>query len=337
MKSHTAWKRVNMYLFAALMMALTVAVPAGTLTAHAASLNHSTPSAQLVPSAAAATPAITLNPSADSPSKPFVVKGKGFAHSVQVNLDFQGQFATSAITSSTGAFSAQIIVPEDPGGDYSVTAQETSGQGQAQATFTIIAGFSLLKPRNHGGVGPTDPLCIQLGGTPPPGHPLKLGVWGVPASVSYDVRWWNEAEAGSTVVASGDTTSSGTFLTHFQVPAEPAGYYRLVVEIASQPIGLDAIYYSGTYSCFSYNEPGDGSIHYQWDGVGWDANSAVTFNINGSQIQQTAADTQGSFGILSFTQKCLPPGTYQGVISGTVIGQPFNIALTPGVTVGSGC
>jgi len=155
--------------------------------------------------------------------------------------------------------------------------------------------------------------------------------------VSYEVTWEDALDGSKTVVDSGNTTASGTFSTSFQVPAKPGGPYKLLVYAPSQQLQLLAYYFSEAYSCYSYNEPGDGSIHYQWDGVGWDANSTVTFSVNGSQLQQATADGNGSFATRSFMQMCLPPGTYQGVISGTLDGQPATIPLNPPVTVGSGC
>ena len=333
--SHPARNRVNKYLVAALMVAMTAAVPAGTLTAHAASLNHSAPSAHVY---AATAPFITLSKTKGPPSETFEVKGDGFAPNAGVTLSFQGDsIMINAKTSSSGTFTVPIIVPEEPGGKYTVSAQQTSGQ-QAQAFFTIEPGFSKLNPHNHSDVAPIDPLCIQAGLPPPLGHPLKVGAWGLPASVSYEVTWQDALEGNKTVVDSGNTTASGSFETSFQVPAEPGGPYKLLVYAPSQELQLIAYYYNDTYSCFFANIPGDGSIHYQWDGVGWDANSTVTFNFNGSQIQQATANTQGSFGTVDFTQACPPPGTYPGTISGTSDGgQPTTIPLNPPITVGSGC
>jgi len=129
------------------MVAMTAVVPAGTLTAHAAGLNHSAQSAPLVPSVYAATaPSITLNPKKDSPSKTFKVTGAGFAPNEGVALSFQGDsIMINTKTSSSGTFTVPIIVPEEPGGTYTVSAEQTSGQ-QAQALFTIEPGFSHLNP-----------------------------------------------------------------------------------------------------------------------------------------------------------------------------------------------
>lgn len=296
-------------------------------------------SAQFVPSAYATTaPSITLTKMEGSPKQTFRVKGMQFTPSTQVAVYFQSQLVTSTITSSTGAFtSAPVTVPTDPQGTYTVSARQTSSGAQAQASFNIIPGFAHLTPPDHSNISPKDPLCAQFGIQQSP-EKVSVGIAGVPASVAYDVRWRYENGGSSSVIVNGTTTASGTFSTSFRVPAEPAGFYTLIVEINSGSIGLDAIYDSGVYTCFSNTQPGDRSIHYTWDGVGWDPNSTVSFNFNGSQIWQTPADAHGSFGIINFTQTpCPAPGTYPGTITGTADNQPVSIPFNPPVTVGSGC
>lgn len=144
-------------------------------------------SAWLVPSAYATTaPSITLTKTEGSPKQTFKVNGMNFTPSAQVDVYFQGQLVASTITSSTGEFSAKVTVPTDPEGTYTVSAQQTSDQ--AQASFSIVPDFSHLTPSDHSDISPVDPLCAQFGVQQPPGK-VSVGVAGIPASVSYDVRW----------------------------------------------------------------------------------------------------------------------------------------------------
>ena len=330
LSSHTVHKRATTYLVAALLVVMTVAVPAGTLTAQAEGLSNS-----------ASCPQFTVTPTQDAPQKPVYVKGSGFVPSNSKNVavelynlsNKQYQFIKD-VTPTNGCVITHFTLPIDPGGQYYVVAYQQSSGVQEQALFTIIPGFTSLKPAKNIVVGPVDPLCAQYGWSPPPGNPLTLGAAGLPASTSYQVEWENKNTTSTTEMASGTTTTSGTMSASFNVPAETAGNYYLFVITSYGPFPI-VTYYSGTYGCYIATEPGDGYIHFLWDGEGWDADSTVAFGFNGSRTAST--DTKGSFGTQGFLQKCPSPGTYPVTDSGMANGQPFSFTFPIWLTVVSSC
>ena len=329
--SHIARKRATTYLVAALLVALTAAVPVGIRTAQAAGLNNST-----------TCPQFTLTPTQAPPQKSVYVCGSGFVASGSKNVEIQLYNQSTKqyqlikyVTPTNGDVITHFTLPIDPGGQYYVQAYQRSSGILEQVPFNIIPGFQSLTPRKGSGVAPSDPLCIQDGlQSPPP--PVNLQVWGLPPSSSYTVEWLNKKNnLINTEVASGNTTASGTFSTSFQVPPDPAGAYDLTVLTSAGP-SPTATYNSGTLSCINWNEYGDGSLHFQWDGVGWDANSTVTFTFDGSPIWQASTSMSGSFAA-GFQIPCPSPGTYSAAISGTADGQPQNWPISGGITVDSGC
>jgi len=322
-RSHATWKRVKTYLVAALLTVLSAAVPTGSLAAHAASLNHNTPSAS----------ALTLNVYQHPPGTQLTVTGEGFvATGSKVAVSFNNHLMKDS-TPTDGKIIAKFKVPVDPAGPYTVSAVQASSGIQEQATFTITPGFESLNPPKGSGTAPEDTLCIEAGlENPPP--PIQVQAWGLPASTSYKLEWMNKKNSLIDItVSSGQTTASGTLSTSFQPPPAPDGTYELTVLTYAGPAPT-ATYYSGVYSCFYTYEYGNGTLSFSWDGVGWDANSTVTFTFDGSVLQQATTDAAGSFGILNFDVACPPPGTYQDVISGSANG-PQN--WVGEITVDSSC
>jgi hypothetical protein len=316
------------YLVAALLVVLTVAIPVGTRTAQAVGLSTTCP------------PQLTLTPNQAPPQKRVYVCGSGFvASGSRVELQLynpsknQYQFLQYA-TPTNGDVIAHITIPIDPGGQYDVVAFQRSSGIQEQASFTIISGFQSLKPAKGSDVASVDPLCSQLGVESTPTS-LSLQAWGLPASTPYTVDWlYTRTNSPNTTVASGNTTASGQLSTSFHIPAGPGGPYEVIV-FTSGP-GPTATFYSDTYSCFTYSEV-QGSLDWNWDGVGWDANSTVDLNLAGGVYEQAIANEQGSIGG-EFSKPCLPPGTYPGTITGTTDGgQAVSIPLNPPVTVDNNC
>lgn len=317
--SHAAWKRAHMYLVTALVVVMVAAVPAGILTAHAASLSYST----------ACPPQFTLTPNHNQPQTLTKVCGSGFDPAgSKVALYFNNIFVQYA-TPTNGDVIAKITIPIDPGGKYIVKAYQQSSGVTQQATFTITAGFKSLKPTKGGIVAPVDPLCTQLGIEPTPTS-LQVQAWGLLANASYGVEW--QYKNGPPIeVASGNATASGTLSTSFRIPTEPSGTYDLGIIPGPSPI---ATFYSSYYSCFTAYG-GSGTLDWNWDGVGWDANSIVDLNLLGGVYESATANAVGSIGG-SFSKPCPPSGTYQGTITGTVYGgQPASIPIT--VTVDNTC
>lgn len=321
------------YLVAALLVVLTITGPVGIVTAHAASLSNST----TCPSQ------LSLNPTKGPPQKSVYVCGYGFvpASTKNVKIGFYSQSTgqyqfIKDVTPTNGDIITNFKLPIDPQGQYYVQAYQQSSGVFYQAPFTIIPGFTTLKPAKNIVVGPVDPLCAQYGWSPPPGNPLTLGAAGLPASTSYQVEWENKNTTSTTEMASGTTTTSGTMSASFNVPAETAGNYYLFVITSYGPFPI-VTYYSGTYGCYIATEPGDGYIHFLWDGEGWDADSTVAFGFNGSQLWTASTDTKGSFVTQDFFQKCPSPGTYPVTDSGMANGQPFSFTFPIWLTVVSSC
>lgn len=321
--SHAALKRVTTSLVAALLVVLTVAIPARTQTAHAADLSFSTPSAST----------LTLTPDKGPPGTKIHVSGTGFASSGQVALYFNNHFVQSTTPNSNGVISARIKVPIDPRAAYTVLASQAGSNIQEQDSFDITPAFEKLQPKKGSTVAPVDSICKQLGIEPTPTS-LQVQVWGLFASAPYQLDWLSKDNGNNlTVVASGNTTASGTLSTSFQIPAQPGGYYFLGVLTNGMP-DIDTTYYSGYYSCFTYGE-GQNTLGFQWDGVGWDANSTVDFNEEWG-VTQITADSQGSFHEPFTVQPCPAPGTYPGSITGTTDnGQAVSIPVT--ITVDNNC
>ena len=90
-------------------------------------------------STAFAAPSIKLSTVSGPPTSSISVSGRGFAPNAKVEIYFDVRGQTTVLTSSSGDFSnATIHAPRSvTPGQHSITAAMQSGEGKAQATFTV--------------------------------------------------------------------------------------------------------------------------------------------------------------------------------------------------------
>ena len=181
-------------------------------------------------SAASASPAITVSPTAAIVGASITVTGTGFAPNTNLALQWGSSNASwvvsaiptpqvtgikvgtfqrslgSAATNSTGSFSAKIVVPSDFGGQHFVQAFFTNGTALApKATFTVEPSFQFTPSSG------------------PAGTAIKVVATGLSDSLystSYHLTWDNVYTGYATALSSGGATNftiyaSGTPGTHY--------------------------------------------------------------------------------------------------------------------------
>jgi archaellum component FlaC len=237
-------------------------------------------------------PKITLDPRSGLPGDAVTVTGSGFTAGKTISaINFNGVDIkpTGTITvSSTGAFTATVIVPTVAYGTYPVDAVDSAS---AIASTTFVVGAAITISQNS---GPTGTVLVVNGrgftpaaGSPPVGVPLAFRIYRTLGSVS----------APMPEIVNIVTTSTGTFQGEIVVPTVPTG-------IANDPTSVYTI------------EAADGSEI-----------ATATFNVTATTVftvdpiatspwQNTVVDVTGS----GYTAK---PGTevtftFNGVVVGTI-------------------
>ena len=260
---------------------------------------------------------ITRSPADGPPGTLVTVSGSGFrAHStVKVTLSTS---AKSTTVRSDGTFSLKLSVPRTAGGTH--TVQATAGSTKATKPFTVTQRVTAT-PLN---VVPRDPLCTTLG--MPTHSTVTVTAVGYGASSTLEVTY------GGEYVKKVVSDSSGTSSFTFTVKNRPNDIYNLkVTDLKHTGFQASKSLASSDHSCWTAAQKGSSTLNWQWDGVGWDADTGVSlYYMQGSTrvtVASTTTASNGAFGLITRQTACPPPGVYQVSMSAVVQGHPVTVSL----------
>lgn len=216
-------------------------------------------------------------------------------------------FLLSAAVVTTAALSLTAVTTG--------VAEAASGSGGGAGTAPVpAAGASSTATRPSLSTSPTvfDPpnaLCTSIGYT----FPNSTAVTGTnfAPSTAFTVRYHGRLSA------SGTTSGSGGISATVDDFSQPDGYYPMRAVAGATRKGISM--YSSGDTCA--NERGHTTMHWRWQGVGFDANTSASLLLSGAVVQTTTTDTKGAFR-LSFVTTCTSRGnqkiTFQGYFGGVL-------------------
>ena len=182
-----------------------VTIPKSTVGIHWINASDSTGSLMLGFNVNA--PILVLTPAGSNGSNTIVkVNGSGFMQNSQLTISFDGKtIATNpsnVVTDSAGEFSALIISPASPAGNYTIDAADTAGNS-ASSSFTIKPAISL------------NPSAA--------GNLTSVSVVGSGFAASSQITLSYSGSPTQTNPVTPLTDSSGQFSAFFRVPPGPSG------------------------------------------------------------------------------------------------------------------
>ena len=171
---------------------------------------------------------------------------------------------------------------------------------------------------------PPPPISTTL--TPAAGHPAdpvctNSGFDQGTTSLTLQGKYYYKDEGAQLLIRSKNVildysprvvvSPKGTWPFPFPVPSRPYGNYPVTVADAGGVVAR-LTFASGAYTCFQWS-----GSDWQWDAVGWDAYSPMTFSIDGVQMDHWSAFSDGSLPIRLFQYDC-PVGTHYWEVTGTL-------------------
>jgi hypothetical protein len=150
-------------------------------------------------------PGVSLGQSSGIVGSVVTFTGDSFASNVTVSMTWLrpggGSLALGSVTSNaSGAFAGSFTVPATPGGPDQIIRFSSPGG------VTVDHWFEL------------EPRIMFVGPTPGRGATTDLSLRGFAKKESIQVEWWNPAAGQWVVVATGETSNSGSANLIFQVP-----------------------------------------------------------------------------------------------------------------------
>jgi|HubBroStandDraft_1064217.scaffolds.fasta_scaffold01014_4 hypothetical protein len=257
--------------------------------------------------ATGATVSVTVLPSLDLsvPSgdvgTALTVTGAGFDADAAFSVTWNSTVSVcSSVTSATGTFGCVYVVPESPGGLYSIAAVE--GANSAGASFTIRA--SLRISETIGFVGASETVT----GT------------GFDAFSTYLLTW----DSATNLCPQSPTDSNGSFGCTFVVPASPAGPHQIV---ATEGANLVSITFTVTSSLSLSPLQGPVGTSITAAGTGFSADSHYVIEWNGvvTLCSGTTNSQGGFFCTFSLPAEPAGSGTISGVQGSNQAGTTFTV------------
>jgi len=218
-----------------------------------------------------------------------------------------------------GIFSCQFMVPDVPGGSYTVTATGNSGDTQS-ASFQVNPSLSVSAYLST--PTPTATMLLSTSEAPAGTFVTVSGFGFTSSSTSVNLIFNGvDGESGFYTPAGGCPVIEGTFLCYFRVPSAPAGSYELEaqgVNFVVQPYGAtgDAAYGIFTITSTATGIPAtpqfpSGSV-VTITGFGFsssDTGSALTFSGRAFGPGSGCPTSNGAFSCAG-TLPSLQPGSY---------------------------
>ncbi|MBI4303928.1 MAG: hypothetical protein HY665_06280 [Chloroflexi bacterium] len=213
---------------------------------------------------------ISVSPTQGTTGTTVTVNGVGFSASRTVTISYDASTVTTAITNSVGSFTATFAVPASTAGTHTVAASD--GIFSLSTTFSVVPTITITPAQ--GVVG----TSVSVSGT------AFFGSQTV--TITYD---------GATVATTPTTITSstvGSFTATFNVPA---GLARSATVRASD--GFNSSTTSFTLLASIRLNPATGAVGSQLivSGNAFDSSTAITISLEGAQIGEATADSNGSF------------------------------------------
>ncbi len=260
-------------------------------------------------------PSLSLAPATGPVGTSTVASGAGYAHSVDLTLDYSGAAVTctsgSTESSDTGSFSCTFTVPASTSGGHTVRASDLVNS--ATATFSVTAELTLTP---H--AGNVSALVVAAGSG-----------FGSGQSVSVN---WNASRVGVCVTT---TESSGSFSCTFPVPPSPAGIHTVTaVNGTNAPTANFDVDPNASLS------PTVGNVTQTVDltATGFDASASITISWDDSiALCAGTTDTNGGFSC-SFEVPASPVGSHSvSVVQGShTVTKAFQVTTTLAIAPTSG-
>ncbi|MFC1954011.1 IPT/TIG domain-containing protein [Chloroflexota bacterium] len=216
---------------------------------------------------------MTSSPTSGVAGETISVSGTGFAATSSLTINFDSAAVTSATTSSVGSFTATLTALPRGAGGYEIQVVDGSGNS-ATATFTIAASTISLNPASGY-----------------PGIQLTVSGTGFLASKPATIVFDNE------IAATTSTDQTGKVEATITVPVVSTGTY--VVKITDGTNTAEASFSSSTTTTISpatsTSAPGHIGTELTVSGAGFIAGKSVNVTYDGTQIDTTTVNTDGTF------------------------------------------
>jgi len=228
---------------------------------------------------------VSISPKSGAVGTKVTVTGSGFDD----NKDITIKFGTSTVeidsgdedTSSSGAFTSSILVPESAKGSYTITVIVSSDSTTAKDKFTVEPKI-VLSPTS-GGVGDS----VKVTGT------------GFTKNKEIPITF-----AGGEV-ATGDTGSNGSFEATFKVPEVAPGTYEVKADTVKANFEISTSVSISPVT--SEASPGYVGMEVTISGTGFKSNSQITITYESEPVTFTA--TSGADGSFTYTLT-VPPSEH---------------------------
>jgi len=207
-----------------------------------------------------------LTPTAGKVGTPVTVDGSGFNANRQVTLTFDTLEIRQVSADAFGSFSTVFDIPQATGGQHTVTAND--GVRTVSATFTVDS--NIVVTPNSGKVG----TPVNVSGS---GYRNNHTVY-----IYFD----------KTIVATTQTSTSGTFSTTFNIAASTGGTHTISANDGVFTLTSNLIVQPGIALDRKTGKMGDQIIV---TGTGFDAGSIMNLRLGTTQVGSTATDADGSF------------------------------------------
>jgi len=195
----------------------------------------------------ASTLGVSVKPNQGQVGTTVVITGSGFTPSTAVTLKFGSNKLATTTASASGDIIYQANIPNNPAGDYTITATDSKG-GTATTTFTIRTGTT---PTESPSGSPTP----SGSGSPTPTPPTSTGTITLSPS---------QGKAGALITASGygftPNSLIGINLGGSQVAMPYADGFGSISTQFTVPAGMAA----GTYAVSAYDASSGGQATTQF-------------------------------------------------------------------------
>jgi hypothetical protein len=228
---------------------------------------------------------VSISPKSGVVGTKVTVTGSGFDD----NRDITIKFGTSTVaidsgdedTSSSGAFTSSILVPESAKGSY---------------TITIIVGSDTTTANNKFTVEPKIVLSLTSGGV---GDSVTVTGTGFTKNKDVDITF------DGTEVGTGDTGSNGSFEATFKVPEVAPGTYEVKADTAEANFKISTSVSISPVT--SEASPGYVGMEVTISGTGFKSNSEITITYESEPV--TFTTNSGADGSFTYTLT-IPPSEY---------------------------
>jgi hypothetical protein len=279
-----------------------------TLTAHG-SISGTSASAPFTVTGAT----LALSPASGPSGSQISASATGFVPGETVDFSYDGAGIRQCTADPSGSCGATVTVPSGPGGNYTVSANGTSGHAVATATFTRTPTLTLYPPAGL------------------PGSTFQATATGFAANDVVDFTYGNGADGSCDADASGDCTAQ------LAVPADGPGAYA-ITGLGVSGLSATATFTQTVALTLSPNLGGVGTT-FQANGAGFMPAETVDVYFNGVLSRSCLAGTNGTCSA-AVTVPNLPVGAYTvtatGLSSGVSASFSFNIVPVLTLTPNSG-